>query len=193
MTLPNPPLSALAARVVVPCLDLRVDSKAATVWEEARRLRDAGVSGFIVFGGDRETFAHNVEALRSDAPAGLLLGGRPRAGGGSAGSWGKWLAACYGARSCGLARGRPCGLARSSDVQLGALGLTGSLGPFWIWLTNPAIRSWGVEPLAPTLSWWPGWEWRFCRGFSRRERSLAGSISRVMAGPWRTRTTLARL
>jgi beta-N-acetylhexosaminidase len=69
-------LRDLAAQLVIPLLDLRASAERepAAEWEHARTLRDAGVGGFILFGGERADVARGLADLRAGAPRGLLVG-----------------------------------------------------------------------------------------------------------------------
>ncbi len=74
-------LARLAARVVVPVLDLRPGQpgvpegqRERDPWERARELRALGVGGLILFGGERETLAEGLEALRAAGQGPLLIG-----------------------------------------------------------------------------------------------------------------------
>jgi beta-glucosidase-like glycosyl hydrolase len=74
-------LPSLAARVVVPVLDLRPGQpgvpegqRERDPWERARELRDLGVGGLILFGGERETLAAGLADLRAAGQAPLLIG-----------------------------------------------------------------------------------------------------------------------
>ncbi|MBX3471222.1 MAG: glycosyl hydrolase family 3, partial [Planctomycetes bacterium] len=69
-------LEPLALQVVIPVLDLRGGDgrpAPAAALEAARDLARRGVGGFILFGGDIDTLAADLAALRAAAPRGLLV------------------------------------------------------------------------------------------------------------------------
>lgn len=74
-------LSRLAARVIVPVLDLRPgqpgvlpSERARDPWERAHELRALGVGGLILFGGEAETLRAGLAALRAAGEGPLLIG-----------------------------------------------------------------------------------------------------------------------
>lgn len=74
-------LSLLAARVVVPVIDLRPGQpgvpegqRERDPWERARELRALGVGGLILFGGQGETLAEGLASLRASGEGPLLIG-----------------------------------------------------------------------------------------------------------------------
>lgn len=74
-------LARLAARVVVPVLDLRPGQpgvpegeRGRDPWERAHELRALGVGGLILFGGERETLAGRLGELRAAGEGPLLIG-----------------------------------------------------------------------------------------------------------------------
>lgn len=75
------PIARLAAQVVVPVLDLRPGQpgvpegqRERDPWERAHELRALGVGGLILFGGERETLAEGLAALRAAGEGPLLIG-----------------------------------------------------------------------------------------------------------------------
>lgn len=69
-------LDALALQVIVPVLDLRGGDgrpAPAAALEGARELARRGAGGFILFGGEADTLASQLAALRAEAPHGLLI------------------------------------------------------------------------------------------------------------------------
>ncbi|MGE0713762.1 MAG: glycoside hydrolase family 3 N-terminal domain-containing protein [Planctomycetota bacterium] len=71
---PDAELTALAARVIVPVLDLRQPAQRPAAWARARRLRELGVGGFILFGGEASDVTRGLAELRALAPAPLVIG-----------------------------------------------------------------------------------------------------------------------
>ena len=72
--LPASDLEALAAQVVIPVLDLRGDDAAqAESWRVAGELAEAGVGGFLLFGGRLPELPGQLAALSARAPVPLLI------------------------------------------------------------------------------------------------------------------------
>lgn len=146
-------LDALALQVIVPVLDLRGGDgrpAPAAALAQARELAGRGVGGFILFGGEADTLAAQLAALRAEAPHGLLISADLERGVGQQVRGGAHLPpllALGAAQDVELARRAGAAVAREAL----ALGIDWLLGPVLDLADEPknpivGTRSLGADP-----------------------------------------------